>query len=300
MPRLTAWVGGVLPTELVSVGRMAIPRDLVEVHRRYNKNSAGLWSEFADHRGHVTQLALAGTGERLAVLGAGNCNDLDLPALAARFAEIHLFDLDEQALSRARERQPAEVAARLTLHAPVDLCGVLPELKAFGGKPPARAQIAAMRTASTEAVVNVVKGPFDVVLSACLLSQIMHTCRVALGVGHPQLEIIADALAVAHLRAMVRLLPVGGTGLLVTDTSSSELYPLAERWDAQPPVALLEQLQNERKLLGGTDPSLLLRTLDRDEVVAPLVGPPSLIEPWLWKLGAYTMLVYALGFRRRG
>jgi hypothetical protein len=277
-----------------------IPRDLLEVHRRYNRNSATLWAEFADHRTHVTELALAAGGDRLAVLGAGNCNDLDLPALAARFTEIHLCDLDQDAVQRARERQPPETAARLVVHAPVDLCGVLPELKAFAGKPPARAQIAAMRLASTEAVVSAVPGPFDTVLSACLLSQIMHTCRVALGAGHPQLEIIADALAVAHLRAMVGLLRPGGTGLLVTDTSSSDIYPLAERWNAQPPLDLLEKLQDERKLLGGTDPSLLLRTLDRDEVVAPAVGPPSVIEPWLWKMGPLTMLVYAIGFKRRG
>jgi hypothetical protein len=279
---------------------MSIPRDLVEVHRRYNKNSADLWTEFASHRAHVTQLALAAPGERLAVLGAGNCNDLDLPALAARFREIHLFDLDQDAVGRARARQPADVAERLIVHAPVDLCGVLPQLKSFASKPPSRSQIAAMRLASADAVVAAGQGPFDVVLSACLLSQIMHTCRVALGSGHPQLEIIADTLAVAHLRAMVRLLSPGGTGLLVTDTSSSDIYPLEANWSARSPVALLELLQDEQKLLGGTDPSLLLRTLDRDEVVAPLVGPPSVIEPWLWKMGPLTMLVYAIGFRRRG
>src|SRR5204863_8063997 len=124
------------------------PRDLIEVHRRYNRNSADLWEPFANHRQRVTALARAAGGTTLAVLGAGNCNDLDLPALAGAFQQIHLADLDADALGRARARQPPEIAERLVLHAPVDLSGALLQLKAFARQLPSRAQLAALPSES--------------------------------------------------------------------------------------------------------------------------------------------------------
>jgi hypothetical protein len=276
-----------------------IPGDIVEVHRRYNRNSAGLWDPFAGHRARVTGLVQSAPGERLAVLGAGNCNDLDLAALAASFRELHLADLDAEALRRGRDRQPAEIFDRIVLHAPVDLSGALPALKAFARQPPTRAQLAAFPTAGADAVVAALPGPFDTVLSVGLLSQIMHSARVALGVKHPHLEVIASALAAAHLRAMARLLRSGGTGLLVTDTATSETTPLLDRWAVAPPLTVLERLGEEDKLLSGTEPALLLNVLASDPVAAPLVTPPSLLEPWLWTLGRHTLLVYALVFTRR-
>src|SRR4051812_14797742 len=108
-----------------------LPDDLIDVHRRYNRNSDGCWQDFASHRTRQTELALQAGGGRLAVLGAGNCNDLDLPALAERFREIHLVDLDREALERALGRQPPEVQQALVLHAPVDVTGALEKLATF-------------------------------------------------------------------------------------------------------------------------------------------------------------------------
>jgi hypothetical protein len=276
-----------------------IPPDLVDVHRRYNRNSAALWEPFADHRTRVTGLARAAGGKTLAVLGAGNGNDLDLETLAGAFEEILLADLDAEALGRARDRQPAAVAERLRLAAPVDLSGALAQLKAFARQPPSRAQLAAFPAASAEAVVTALPGPFDVVLSTGLLSQIMHGARVALGPDHLHLAVLGNALATAHLRAITALLRPGGTGLLVTDTASSDTVPLAERWATTAPLVLLEQLQQEDRMLSGTDPALLLSTLTKDPVIAPAIHPPQLTAPWLWSLGKHTLLVYALIFKRR-
>src|SRR4051794_4924459 len=112
-----------------------IPADLVDVHRRYNRNSAALWEPFANHRTRVTALARAPGGQRLAVLGAGNCNPPDLAALAEVSPETPLAALDTEALGRARDRQPAAVADHLRLAAPVDLSGALGQLKAFARQP---------------------------------------------------------------------------------------------------------------------------------------------------------------------
>jgi len=278
----------------------AIPDDLVDVHRRYNRNSAGCWQQFADHRTLLTGLLREAGNGRLAVLGAGNCNDLDLPALAtSAFSEIHLVDIDQEALERARDRQAAEVASSLVLHAPVDLSGALGVLPVFRRERPTPAQISALPQLCVETVEAALPGTFDTVVSACLLSQIMHGCRMALG-EHPDLETIACALALGHLRSMVRLLRPGGTAVFASDTCSSEMYPLEERCRQFSPLAVLGRLEETDNILSGTRASMIFEALTGDPVIAPLVERPQLVEPWLWKMGTLTLLVYGLVFKRAG
>src|SRR5688572_31213165 len=64
-------------------------------------------------------------GGSLCVLGAGKCDDLDLPRLADRFAAIHLVDIDGEAMERARDRQPARVRDAIVLHGDIDVSGLL-------------------------------------------------------------------------------------------------------------------------------------------------------------------------------
>jgi hypothetical protein len=280
---------------------MRLPPGLVDYHRKNNQATLARWDSFSEHRLRVTALALEAPGQTLAVLGAGNCNDLDLLALAARFREIHLVDLDEEALRRAFDRQPDEVKRRLVLHAPVDLSGAFDRLAAFKSKPASPTEQARLPAAAVEKILQALPGPFDVVLSACMLSQLMHSCYVALGLQHPQLHLMAAALGLSHLRSLAALVAPGGTGLIVTDTISSETYALEELWGDRPPLQLLDELDRGNRTLTGTAPSFLRRILREDAEIAPLVTPPRLVEPWLWRFTEeMTFLVYALAFRRRG
>jgi hypothetical protein len=278
-----------------------MPRAIVDLHRRNNRRSAGNWDSFTSHRQRVTALALEAAAAtkvpaRLAVLGAGNCNDLDLGALAANFGEIHLVDLDGEALQGARARQ--RVGA-LTLHAPVDLSGALDRVRAWRHRPATPVELAQLPAASARNVLEAVPPGFDVVLSTCLLSQLMHSCYVALGPRHPQLHLLACALAVAHLRSAVSLLSPGGTAIIVTDTISSETFALDELWNDQPPSTLLAKLDREDRLLTGTAPSFVRKILLEDAVIAPLVGTPRLVEPWLWRFSdELSFLAYALTVKR--
>lgn len=280
-----------------------IPDDLIALHRTYNRNSLPCWSQFADHRALLTKLACEAsgeaTGQTLAVLGAGNCNDLDLPRLAARYRQIHLCDVDEEALQRARDRQSPEVAGALVLRAPIDLSGALDRLAEFREDRPTPARIAAIPRDAADNVTAALRGTFDTVMSTGLLSQIMHGARLALG-DHPDLEAVARALALGHLRTMVRLLRPGGTGVFVSDTCTSEMYPpLEERCRKFSPVAVLSRLEETNNVLSGTRATSIFEALTTDPVIAPLVDPPQLIEPWLWRMGNLTLLVYAVVFRRR-
>jgi hypothetical protein len=282
-----------------------LPAAIVHLHERNNRRSAKSWDSFAGHRQHVTALALeaAAAGavpRRLAVLGAGNCNDLDLAVLSANFGEVHLVDLDGQALQRARQRQPKQVASLLTLHAPVDLSGALPRLRAFHARPATPAELAQLPTVSVNNVLAALPDQrFDVVLSTCLLSQLMHSCYLALGPRHPQLQLLACSLALSHLRSAVSLLATGGSLVVVTDTVSSETCAVDELWDPQRPTHLLTTLDRTDKLLTGTAPSFLRKLLLEDQVIAPLVGPPRMVEPWLWRFSdEVSFLAYALTVRR--
>lgn len=55
-------------------------------------------------------------GTRVAVIGAGNGDDLPLTRLAARASRLDLFDLDLAALRRARRLIPAELRPHVRLH----------------------------------------------------------------------------------------------------------------------------------------------------------------------------------------
>lgn len=79
--------------------------DLTALHRGFNATTRTHWDRYAVHRRRVTTLLLAGgNGQgRLCVLGAGNCNDLDL-------ADAQLDDAGLAAYAEAPERElPAQL-----------------------------------------------------------------------------------------------------------------------------------------------------------------------------------------------
>jgi hypothetical protein len=243
---------------------------------------------------------LEAPGDRLAVLGAGNCNDIDLPALAAQYREIHLVDVDEEALRRARDRQLPETAASLKLRAPVDLSGGLGLLPAYRTNRPTPEQIAILAEVCATEVASTLPETFDAVVSACLLSQLMLGCRLALGTEHPDLRAISSAMALAHVRSLARLVRPGGTGVLVTDTCSSKTHPLLEeRCTELSPSMVLEHLEENDDVFLGTRRSTIFEALASDAIVAPLVEAPRMVEPWLWRMGPIVFLVYGLVFKRR-
>jgi hypothetical protein len=272
------------------------PANLVNHHRDNNRKTADGWQRFADHRARLTELALGAGGRTLAILGAGNCNDLDLERLAAAFDSIDLIDLDEEAVRNARSRLPPHVAVKVAARAPVDLSGALVQLWGWRGKTIAPADLRELPNAAVARILAAVPSGYDTVLSACMLSQIMHGCYVALG-EHRQLADVGGALAVAHLYALSALARPGGQVVLITDTVSSDTYPLRELWDDQQPSALLAQLDQVGNVLSGTSVSFVRRALADPRALTS--ERPRPFAPWLWQMHPdVTLLVYALQWRR--
>ncbi len=162
----------------------------------FNATSRHQWEVFAEHRRCLTAaLAREATAQRsrLCVLGAGNANDLDLTALLSVHREVHLVDIDSEALSRGAERQGVAKHPRLRLHGGVDVTatlGILSERTPKSELGPADFDAMAAWPGSRTALV--LPGGFDRVASTCVLSQILETAAYSLGTGHWQL---ADARA---------------------------------------------------------------------------------------------------------
>ena len=81
---------------------------LVTRQLRLNRETLDNWRLYRSHREAVADLICRppqAASARLCVLGAGNCNDLDLGRFTGRFARVHLVDLDRQAMARGVQRQ---------------------------------------------------------------------------------------------------------------------------------------------------------------------------------------------------
>jgi hypothetical protein len=142
-------------------------------------------------------------------------------------------------------------------------------------------------------------GPFDVLLSPCLLSQLVGYASDVLGKDHPRRRELLVALRTRHLRTLVDLTKPGGAAVLVCDVANSEGEP-AIGADRKPDLAdLLNRVSYSGRHFDGLAPQAIEAALRADALVAPLLGPVQLLRPWLWHLGPRrTFLVYAVRFRR--
>jgi hypothetical protein len=274
-----------------------------------NRRLAGSWQRYQDHRAQVMALALAAetepaataaSGGAIAILGAGNGSDLDLPRLADTFREVHLFDLDGEALERARQELPAPVRERVIAHAPVDLSGFMNRLDEWGQAFPDDAVLNRSAFAAARAIPAGLGRTFDVVLSTGSLSQLIVPFQRALITSQFNWQRLDAALTAVHLATLVDATRPGGRAVLVFDVLSSKDAPalsaLARRG--------VEGLEPAVDALAATGlialrphPMTLLQQLQVPGM-APMVQAARLTAPWLWNLGDAVQLVYGLEFRR--
>lgn len=279
------------------------PSNAVRAQAKANRSTRDHWDHFASHRAQIRNLIVPdlhapGTG-RLCVLGAGNCNDIDLRALSEAFAEVHLVDIDAAALEEAVRRQGVAGSPRVVLHGGVDLTGIASTFAEWEKAPPAGADVEAAARQAVASPAPVLGGPFDAVLSPCLLSQLVGYASDVLGRGHPRRRELLVALRTRHLRMLVDLLSPGGAAVLVCDVASSEGVP-ALRAERKPDLDdLLNRLTYTGRHFDGLAPRAVEAALKGDPHTAHLLAAVTTINPWLWRLGPRrTFLVYAVRIRR--
>jgi SAM-dependent methyltransferase len=262
-----------------------------------NRNALGdrNWESFASHRDRITRLLRAvQRGEGLCVLGAGNGDDLDLPALVREFGELHLVDLDGAALARARARVPPTIARRVVLHGDVDLTGLLDQVDRWAEDDGALADAAAGAAAAIAARLG---QTFDVVLSSCVLSQLCSPFAAVLARRGPEWLTLMRLVGGSHFELMARLLRPGGCGVALGDGYHG---PVAERASETPTWQTLDPLVQaalSQGVMRLRDPAFLAEVI----VSSPardLIESARLSDPWLWQVEEAEMLVYAVIFQR--
>jgi hypothetical protein len=273
---------------------------LVQVQRDHNVQTDSGWNLFAEHRRQVTQLLMPGQphgGQRLCVLGAGNCNDIDLAQLTSAYSEVHLVDLDEQALQRALERHPAAAANRICLHGGCDLSGILEPLSRWSPQAPAHDEDVSRTIAQALAAPPPLKERFSTTASVCLLSQMIHSIVLSLGEDHPRFVDLMSAVRLRHLRYLAELTAPGGHILLITDVVSSDsCRQLVDVAPEQVP-ALIRQLIEHRNFFHGVNPAVIAHILRSDPELAARNSALEFIPPWRWNLGPRVYAVYGMKWR---
>jgi hypothetical protein len=269
-----------------------------------NRSGIGHAAHFAGHRARLTEEIVArapahgnsGAPARLCLLGAGNAHDVDLERLAVPFDEIHLCDIDLDSVQRARASVTPEIARRLVLHAPVDLSGVFEELERWAASPPEPARFAAIVDAAVARVVGALPGPFDEVVSCCLLTQLQLSLLQVIGDRNPRFADLRTLVSRIHVRSLARLLAPAGRGLLVTDLTSSDTYPLDDV-GADPGVLrpLMDHLLSVGNVIHAAHPGLLSAEIRRQPDWSAAYEVSAPFGPWLWHNGpTMTFLVYGM------
>jgi hypothetical protein len=265
---------------------MAAPTDfLLARERDRNSSTRGAFASYKDHRARQMALLDGVSGERIAILGAGNCNDVDLAALARAFGEVHLFDIDGEALAGAVARQSKEVKRACHLHER-DLTGVASFLEEWRDDPPEMmpAQMAAW---AKLAPLIEEAGVFDTVISTCMLSQVAINLRDFFGVV-PALNSALCAAVVGHLMLAAGLTRPGGILLVVSDCITDK-FPIHQEAKRQGPLKAIFSLADQGAAFPGTDPRLVADVLAGTEV-----AKAEFKDAWIWELTEQAYLVYAI------
>lgn len=270
-----------------------------------NRSGLGHAESFATHRARVTleivNRAPADGSGRLCLLGAGNAHDVELEALAARFAEIHLVDIDAEAVARARDRVPEPLRQRFTGHAPVDASGIFDRLEGWSRQPPSPEALPGLVSDAVARVRAALPGPFDVVVSCCLLTQLQLVMLQVVGDENPRFDELRTAVNRIHVRTLAGALAPGGVALLITDLTSNDIYPPLSY--VEPGVdlaALMGDLLHAGHVIHAVHPGPLSKEIRRDPALKQTFAVRFPVGPWLWRNGAtQTWLVYGLEITRR-
>lgn len=88
------------------------------------------YEDWQDYRSsiteHILRIGLHIDHPTLAILGAGRCNDIDLPACTKVFENIHMIDIDANAMREVKESLPITEQNRVQTHE-FSLSGLMPD-----------------------------------------------------------------------------------------------------------------------------------------------------------------------------
>jgi hypothetical protein len=276
----------------------------IDAQKVSNRSALPHFDAFTSHREHLTALARTGVApdqrKRLCVLGAGNCHDLDLAELCELYGEIHLVDVDRAAIDGAWERQSPRARAKIVRHAPVDLSGLVDKLDRWSRMIVDPEELMNHPSETCDRLAARLPGPFDVVLSSCVLTQMQWAALNVLSGAHPLFEAVREILNLTHLRTLATLTSPGGRAVLATDLVSSQTFPLEQAAAGRALDELFQELVATNEGIHVANPRQLSWTAKVDPILSKAVDIAYPLDVWLWQNGPeHVLLVYAMELRRR-
>lgn len=230
--------------------------------------------------------------QSVCVWGAGNANDVDLNLLLEVFSEVHLVDLDQEALLFAVEQQSLHETPTVVLHGGVDLLGIT-ELTA---NPSATQQ----NTVNVDHLLNHFRTSVpppcqhcDVVASVCLLSQLIEAMVNLVGGDHPRLPELVTAVRCHHVQRLLQATRPGGRAVLITEILSSDTFPGLTALPEPSLRSALAQQINMRNFYTGLNPAILESLAGREPAIGQLCNGIAAHPPWRWDFGPRTYAVAA-------
>jgi hypothetical protein len=282
---------------------------LTAIQQSRNRESADAWTLYEPHRERVTSLLLDALSSsattdaarpRLCLLGAGNCNDVDLQQLADRCEEVTLVDLDASALRQAIDRQRLARHPAMSLQSDIDLTGIFDRLSSGDSIDESNLSrtVAELTRQAESFSPDELPSGFDVVASVCVLSQLIDA--VVRRFPDPQVSLpLLQAVRRRHLKLLLEHCRPGGTAILFSEVVSSDTCPeLATTSDASLP-GLLAGLLAAQNFFTGLHPAIILQELQSHESITPLAECVRPVGPWKWPFLYRTYAVTAFVARRR-
>jgi hypothetical protein len=275
-------------------------RRVRQAQREMNRRAPDASDWYTPHRRRLMDELPRVSGD-LCVLGAGNCADIDFEHLAKRFDEIHLVDIDEDAITRSRDRQPKLLRERIVLHGDRDLSGILPHLDDWAEQFPSDAELQQASLRAAHGLLESLGRPFDVTLSACVLSQLVLPFQDTWVLHEEEWDKLIACTTAVHLATLFGATRPGGSGFMAFDVVSSDhltgLLAYRDR-SAEELQAFVEAQVAAGEVSLNPAPGELLAQLAGSGLGAALADVRVTL-PWLWDIKSAHQLVYGLGFRRR-
>ena len=226
------------------------------------------------------------------MLGAGNCNDIDLIRLTNHFSSVTLVDVDVQAVVTGVAKQGCHGHPAITIMPPVDASGVLE-----GSGSWSRQELAAV-VERASAPTQFLPQRLDVLASTGVLSQILSAGMSR--VEDPEVSVLSglfESLTLGHLATLDRATAVGGRAVLTIEFVSSVTLPelLIDSLDLD-----VEQMASNAlgsgNYFAGLHPSSIAGSISRHVQLGESRFRKSTFErPWVWRMSSNRgYIVYAV------
>lgn len=256
-----------------------------------NIETQDAWKCFENHRQQIARwvlkavdiLRLKGVKPTLVVLGAGNGNDLDLTQIAGSFESIDLIDLDPEALERIQVRYAAHptVLQKVRFLGAADVTGMLDHFEEW--KQGTAEYSPEWLQKAREPKLECTDRNYSVVLSACLLTQLIDSVVKTVGENSPLLLPMIFAVRDGHLDLAMRLMTEQSCLLLVTDFVSSDTLPeLKSSKSIEEMQATIHNAIAKGNFFTGVNPMAIAEKIQR-KILNEEEQLVHMSVPWKWR-----------------